>query len=378
VGATQAVMMTGATQAVPLGGGVGGGAGPGGGPSNAEEARRRRVRGLVALLVTLLVVLAVIAIILVKVLSTTQHVNVPAVAGETVQAATQTLSGQNLSVGNTSEKTSSSTARGLVISTDPASGAKVDKNSKVNLVVSAGPVVTMVTVPPSLVGEQFTAVTQALTKVGLAYKTNYVSSNKPAGTVLTVDPASGNSVKSTTVIKLTVVSSQSAVNVPNVVGFSQTSAGSTIAGAGLTLGSQTSACSQSVATGNIASQSPAANTQQPAGTAINLVVSNGPCSATVPDVIQETQAAAMTAISNTPGLTPAFTPVDCSQSGGAVGTVQSENPSAGTVLSPPFPQTVTMTVCQQPAASTTTTTSGGGGGGGGLGDGTTTTTTTKP
>jgi beta-lactam-binding protein with PASTA domain/tRNA A-37 threonylcarbamoyl transferase component Bud32 len=377
VGATQAVMMTGATQAVPLGGGVVGGAG-GGGPSSAEEARRRRVRGLVALLVTLLVVLAVIAIILVKVLSTTQHVNVPTVAGETVQAATQTLSSQNLSVGNTSEKTSTTTAKGLVISTDPGAGTKVDKNSKVNLVVSAGPVVTMVTVPPSLVGEQFTAVTQALTKVGLAYKTTYVTSNKPAGTVLTVDPASGNSVKSTTVIKLTVVSSQSAVNVPNVVGFSQTAAGSAITGATLTVGSQTSACSQSVATGNIASQSPAANTQQPPGTAINLVVSNGPCSATVPDVIQETQAAAMTAISNTPGLTPAFTPVDCSQSGGTVGTVQSQNPSAGTVLSPPFPQTVTMTVCQQPANTTTTTTSGPGGPGGPGGGGTTTTTVPKP
>ena len=60
--------------------------------------------------------------------------------------------------------------------------------------------------------------------------------------------------------------------------------------------------------------------------------------------------------SATPGLTPSFTPVDCSQSGGTVGTVQSQSPSAGTVLNPPFPQTVTMTVCQQAATTTTTTT----------------------
>jgi len=119
-----------------------------------------------------------------------------------------------------------------------------------------------------------------------------------------------------------------------------------------------------VATGNIASQSPVAGTQVKSGTAINLVVSNGPCTATVPDVIQETQSAASAAISATPGLTPSFTPVDCSQSGGTVGTVQSESPSAGTVLSPPFPQTVTMTVCQQTTPTTTTTTTSPGGGGG--------------
>jgi serine/threonine-protein kinase len=366
MGATQAVVMNDPTRAVPLTG-----RGAGGGDVNRTEAEhRRRVRQVVALLVALLVVLVVIAVILVKTLSTTQHVNVPGVAGETVQAATQTLSAQNLSVGSTSSRTSNSTARGLVIATNPSAGTKVDKNSRVNLVVSAGPVVTMVTVPPSLVGEQFTAVTQALTKAGLAYKTTYVTSNKPAGTVLTVDPASGNSVRSTTVIKLTVVSSQSSVNVPNVVGFSQTSAGSAITGANLTVGSTTSACSQSVATGDIASQTPAANTQQQAGTPVNLVVSNGPCSATVPDVLQESQSAAMTAIGNTPGLTPVFNPVDCSQTGGTVGTVQTESPAAGTVLSPPFPQTVTMTVCEQPPPTTTTTTTSGGS--------STTTSTTKP
>jgi beta-lactam-binding protein with PASTA domain len=151
-----------------------------------------------------------------------------------------------------------------------------------------------------------------------------------------------------------------------VVGFSQTNAGSTITSNNLTVGNQTSACSQTVATGNIASQTPTAGTPVQSGTAVNLVVSNGPCSATVPDVIQETQSAASAAITATPGLTPAFTMVDCSANGGTVGTVQTESPAAGTVLNPPFPQTVTMTVCQQPAATTTTTAAGG------------TTTTTAP
>jgi serine/threonine-protein kinase len=375
LGATEAVMVTGSTQAVPLGaGGAGAGGGGGGGEvSRAEATRRRRVRTVWALLVTLLVVLAVIAFFLVRSLDNSQHVAVPSVAGQTVPAATQTLQSQNLSVGSTSSQNSTSVAKGEVISTDPKAGAKVSKNSHVNLVVSAG-APTLVTVPP-VVGQQLNAAVELLTNAGLSFKPKYATSDKAPGTVLTQDPAAGASVKSSTVVQLTVSSSSSSISVPNVVGFSQTNAGSSITSNNLTVGTQTSACSQSVATGNIASQNPAAGTPVKSGTAVNLVVSNGPCTATVPDVIQETQSAASAAISATPGLTPSFTPVDCSQSGGTVGTVQSESPSAGTVLSPPFPQTVTMTVCQQPTTTTTTSTTSPGGGGGGGGGGTTTTTT---
>jgi serine/threonine-protein kinase len=371
VGATPGVMVTGQTQALPTGGagaGVGGGGGRNGGggdDSRAERERQRRVRRLVTLLVALLVVLAVIAIFLVQALTTTQHVPVPSVVGQTVQVATQTLQSENLAVGSTSSRTSSTTPKGQVISSDPKAGTRVAKNSQVSLVVSAGPTVSTVTVPP-VVGQQLIPATEAITNAGLSYKTNYVTSTKPSGTVLKQNPAGGMTVKSTTIVKLTVSSSQSSVSVPNVVGFSQTSAGSTITAANLTVGSQTSACSQQVSTGSVASQSPAAGTQQPPLTPINLVVSSGPCSATVPNVVGDTQSVASGAISSTPGLNPVFTQVDCSSSGGTPGQVQSQSPSAGTVLSPPFPQTVTMTVCS--ASTTTTTTTGGG---------TTTTTTTS-
>jgi eukaryotic-like serine/threonine-protein kinase len=367
VGATEALMMTGATRAVPVGPG-----GAGGDPNSAQAERRRRVRRLWILLVVLLVVLAVIAVVLVKSLQSSQHVTVPHVAGQTVAAATQTLQTDNLSVGSTSVKSSTTTAKGVVISTDPAAGAKVAKNSHVALIVSSGAPAT-VSVPP-VVGQQLNAAVELLNTAGLSFKTTYVTSNKAPGTVLTQTPAAGRSVRTTTVVKLTVSNSSSTISVPSVIGFTQTSAGSTINGNSLTVGNQTSACSQTVSPGNIAQQTPAAGTQVKSGTPINLVVSNGPCSATVPDVIQETQAAASSAINAVPGLTPAFTPVDCSQSGGTPGTVQSQSPSQGTVLSPPFPRTVTMSVCQQPATTTTTSTAPPVGGG----STTTTSTTAAP
>jgi len=104
-----------------------------------------------------------------------------------------------------------------VISSNPNAGARVAKNSQVNLVVSAGPTVNNVTVPP-VVGQQLIPATEAITNAGLSYKTNYVTSTKPSGTVLKQNPAGGSTVKSTTVVKLTVSSSQSSVSVPNVVG----------------------------------------------------------------------------------------------------------------------------------------------------------------
>jgi eukaryotic-like serine/threonine-protein kinase len=348
VGATQAVMVTGETQALM-------GSAAGGGVNRAEVDRQRKTRRLVVVLVALLVALAVIAFFLVKALNSTQHVTVPGVSGLTVAAATQTLHNDNLSVGSTSSKTNPTVTKGVVISSTPAAGAKVDKNSQVALVVSAGPTVTTVTVP-KVEGQQFTAATEALQQVGLSYKTKYISSTQPPGTVLKQDPAPNAQVKSTTVVKLTVSNIQSSVAVPSVVGATQVSAGSTLTRDNLTVGTQTSACSQQVSANNVAQQTPVAGTQVQPGTAVNLVISSGPCSATVPDVIQETQGAAASAISAIPGLTPSFTQVDCTSSGGTTGTVQSQSPSAGTVLNGPFPATVTMTVCQPPTTTTTPTT----------------------
>jgi beta-lactam-binding protein with PASTA domain len=53
-------------------------------------------------------------------------------------------------VGSTSRQDQHGT-KGEVISTDPAAGTKVSKNSSVSLVISNGPTITTVTVP-SVVG----------------------------------------------------------------------------------------------------------------------------------------------------------------------------------------------------------------------------------
>ncbi|HEY3845216.1 MAG TPA: Stk1 family PASTA domain-containing Ser/Thr kinase [Acidimicrobiales bacterium] len=346
VGATQAVMVTGQTQAVPA-------AGPPGGVSHAEWERQRRTRNLVAILVTLLVVLAVIAYFLMRSLGVfgTTQVTVPDVTGQPQAAATSNLQSDGFVVSPES-KTSTTVQKGDVIATDPAHGKKADQGSTVKLEVSAGPVVTNVELP-NLVGQQLTAAIAALNKAGLNFKTTLVPSTHPADTVIKQDPAGNQTVKSTTLVTLTVSESQTSTSVPNVVGLSQVQAGSSLNAQNLTVGNVTMACSQQYPTGQVASQTPAANTQQPTSTPVNLVVSNGPCSATVPNVVGDTQADATSAINGTSGLTlGSVNPVLCFDS--APGTVQSQNPSAGTVLDPPFPQSVNISVCGSQSTTTTT------------------------
>jgi eukaryotic-like serine/threonine-protein kinase len=354
LGATQAVMAsTGQTQAVATTAAVAGGAGAAGeaaGASQAERDRQRRTRRLVALLVTLLVVLAVIAFFLVRSVGGSQ-VAVPNVAGQTTQAATQSLESAGLTVGGTKEETSGTAAKGTVISTQPAIGTKVAKHSKVTLLVSNGPTVTDVSVP-SVVGDQLTQAEQILIGAGLAYKPKFVTSTQSPGTVLSQSPAGNKKVKSTEVIHLTVSSQQSTTNVPNVIGISPAAAGSSLTHNNLTVGTQTNACTSSYASGLVSSQTPAAGATEPPNTPVNLVVSTGPC-ATVPNVVGDSQGDADSAITGA-NLAPVFTSdPSCSNGTASPGTVESQSPAANSQVA--SGSTVTMTVC--PESSTTTTTS---------------------
>jgi serine/threonine-protein kinase len=345
VGATQPVMVTGQTQAIPAAGGVAGGvvAGPG-------RDRGRGQRGWWWALAALIVALAVIAFFLVRSLGTTQ-VSVPNVVGQTLQSATQSLQNDNLVVGDMSTR-ASSTAKGEVISSDPRAGSKVSKNSKVNLVVSAGVTVANVTVP-TVVGEQLTLATQTLQAAGLNYKiSSYVTSNKPAGTVLDQSPAGKALVPSTTIVHLTVSGQQTSATVPNVVGITPAAAGSALTTANLNVGTQTSVCSSSVANGLVASQSPQAGASEPPSTPVNLVVSTGAC-ASVPSVVGMTQSQANSLVTAA-NLNPVFTlDSGCSNGNAVPGNVDSQTPAAGTSVS--SGSTVTMGVCT-PTTTTTTTT----------------------
>ena len=338
-----------------------------------EQRRRRRNRRLVALLILLLVALAVLGFFLLRSVGVIDgKVTVPNVVGEPVRVATQTLQSDHLTVGRTTSHTSSA-ARGTVLSTEPRAGTSVSKNSSVNLVLSAGPAIPIVQVP-TVTGQQLAVAIQQLQAAGLAYTVRYVTSDRPEGEVIGQEPAGGSSVRANVPIALTVSGTQTSVSVPSVLGQSQANAGAILTRAGLTIGSQTSACSNHFGAGLVANQNPTGGANVAPNTAVNLVISDGSC-VSVPNVVGQTASSAQAMITGA-GLT-ANTTTDAGCAGGAQpGNVDAQNPAAGTPV--PSGSTVNISVCapppttttSSPATTTTTTTAAAGpgaGGGGGQG-----------
>ena len=341
VASTQAVpMTTGRTMAVPTATGL---------PASREDQeRKKRTRNLVILLVLLLVALLVIAFFLLRSVGVFgAKVTVPNVVGLTAGQATQTLHNDNLTVGSSSVQ-ASTTTKGEVLSTDPKAGASVSKNSAVDLVVSGGPNIPTVVVP-TVTGKQLTQAIALLQGANLGYTVHNVTSNQPVGTVLSQNPLGGTKTLETHKVVLTVSGTQTSVSVPSVVGQSPARAGSVLQQAGLTVGSQSTACS-SQPNGVVSAQNPASGASVPPNTSVNLVVSSGNC-VSVPGVVGQSQSAATSAITGA-GLV-ANTTFDTTCAGGAQpGNVDSQSPGSGAQVN--SGSTVNISVCQ---AATTTTTS---------------------
>ena len=89
-------------------------------------------------------------------------------------------------------------------------------------------------------------------------------------------PAAGASVPKGTAVILTVSLGQPAITVPNVVGMIQSDAEAAIIAAKLTVGTVTTAYSNTVPTGKVITQNPAAGASVAQGSSVSLVVSLGP------------------------------------------------------------------------------------------------------
>jgi eukaryotic-like serine/threonine-protein kinase len=325
-----------ATQAVPS-------AGPPPGQENAHLGRW---------LVLLLALLVVLGVIIYFVLHSLGYIGgastfaMPTVRGQPVATATSTLTAKGL-VPSETTRPSTSVAKTDVISTAPGSGAKVSKGTHVTVVVSSGQV-AKVTVP-TLKTQNVATAQSTLHREGLNYSTSTQASTKPTGTVLSQSPAAGKQVKKGTTVNL-VVSTQTTVVVPSVLGDSQTAAGSQLGAAGLTAGKTSTGCSTKYGTGEVMNQTPAPNAKVKPQTAVDLQISSGPCPVSVPKVTGTTETAARSKLAGA-GLTAVpQTTVACAPT--TNGKVLSQTPANGTSVSKG--SNVTITVCK--SATTTTTT----------------------
>jgi len=132
------------------------------------------------------------------------------------------------------------------------------------------------------------------------------------------------------------------VAVPNVVDTTEADATAAITGAGLVVGTTTTAADDTIVAGNVISQDPAAGTDVPSGSPVNIVVSTGPdtpATVPVPDVTGKAAADAQAEL-EAAGFTVASEEQESMDV--EAGLVIETNPATGTEVAPG--ETVTMIV----------------------------------
>jgi serine/threonine-protein kinase len=224
---------------------------------------------------------------------------------------------------------------GKVIRQNPEAGAKLKKNGTVRLVLSKGS--GKVAVPGGLVGQSASFVEAKLKEAGLnpERQPDAYSDTIEQGNVISVDPPSGTLVQKGSTVKYTVSKGPAPpkeVTVPDVSGLTIPEASARLEQAGLKLGSTTEQFSDSVPTGLVISQSPAAGQKVKEGSPVNITVSKGPqkTKVTVPNVEGMSQANAVSTLSAA-GLLTNVTEV-ATLDPSKIGKVISQSPSAGSLV----------------------------------------------
>jgi len=294
----------------------------------AEEQPPQRGRGNTLWWVALALLLVAGAVAAVLVLGGSPgSVRVPDVTGMREQEASASLRHVGLQAAP-SEHSSTTVETGLVISERPAAGERVQKGSRVSIVISNGPAIKgVVDVAGQTPG-------QALAKLKAEgfkpVKKAQASDKVPAGRVIGTEPSAGTAEVQGSKVVVLVSSGPAPVSVPDLKGESLAEAEAALQKVGLTLGTVTRKPSSAAAPGTVLSQSPGANSSVHAGSAVDLTVAQAPKPkmVAVPTVVGDTEAAAVTAV-RAAGLEAQVTPVETSEVP-KQGTVLRQSPAAGT------------------------------------------------
>ncbi|MHC4335786.1 MAG: PASTA domain-containing protein, partial [Planctomycetota bacterium] len=252
-------------------------------------------------------------------------VYIPDVVGMNEVEANSTVAAAGLAIGNIVLEYSDTISAGEVISQNPAAGSVVPMESYVDIVVSLGqPVV------PNVVGETEANATSAIIDASLvigdlAYEFSDIVA---AGLVISQNPLGGTTVSVGSSVEF-VVSLGRSTTVPSVVDMPQADANFTIIAAELAVGSIVLEYSDTVPAGFVISQDPLDGVVVAVGSFVNLVISLG--QPTVPNVVGETEAIAISAITAVDNLAVGAVSYEHSETV-PEGSVIGQNPVGGTVV----------------------------------------------
>ena len=236
-----------------------------------KQQKRKRVyrRHPIAFLIGTLGVIVVITILLMSL-----KVQVPDLRGMSVREAQEVLLSNNLKLGKKRYEYSSSYLKGQTISSDPARETTVSRNSKVNIVISKGPLKTKF---GSYIGQNFDQVRKKLKAKGVLVDKETTYSNKyPAGQIVSqsIDPSMNVSLYQLPVT-FTVSGGVQTFKIRDLTGYTQKSVIDYAQEHNITIIFEQQ-YSNTVPKGQVISQNPKVNTTVKAGSQVIVTLSLGP------------------------------------------------------------------------------------------------------
>ena len=236
-----------------------------------KQQKKKRIyrRHPIAFLIGTLGVIVVITILLMSL-----KVQVPDLRGMSVREAQEVLLSNNLKLGKKRYEYSNSYLKGQTISSDPARETTVNRNSKVDIVISKGPLKTKF---GSYIGQNFDQVRKKLKAKGVLVDKETTYSNKyPAGQIVSqsIDPSMKVSLYQLPVT-FTVSEGVQTFKIRDLTGYTQKSVIDYAQEHNITIIFEQQ-YSNTVPKGQVISQNPKANTTVKAGSQVIVTLSLGP------------------------------------------------------------------------------------------------------
>ena len=236
-----------------------------------KQQKKKRVyrRHPIAFLIGTLGVIVVITILLMSL-----KVQVPDLRGMSVREAQEVLLSNNLKLGKKRYEYSNSYLKGQTIGSDPARETTVSRNSKVDIVISKGPLKTKF---GSYIGQNFDQVRKKLRAKGVLVDKETTYSNKyPAGQIVSqsIDPSMKVSLYQLPVT-FTVSEGVQTFKIRDLTGYTQKSVIDYAQEHNITIIFEQQ-YSNTVPKGQVISQNPKANTTVKAGSQVIVTLSLGP------------------------------------------------------------------------------------------------------
>lgn len=166
---------------------------------------------------------------------------------------------------------------GTILEQDVKAGDTVKRGSQINVVIAGkGDSTSEMVKVPSVIGKTKSSAKSTLESAGFSVTFEYGDYNDSvaADVVTAQSPSAKNKAAKGSTVTVTLSPGQKPITVPNVVGASQSQAESALAGAGLKYTYADSQYSDTVAAGNVISQTQSGETVA-AGTTITLTLSKG-------------------------------------------------------------------------------------------------------